>query len=184
MNIPDIKKHILNFKKNLTLWIQRQSVLSVFCIALALIYCIAFMTYLTQYAPLIGNDGLLPAAQFIESLKKSKYFFLGNPTLFWVHCSTFGLGLVGWIGLILSLVCLTGRQNAFVWLLIWACYLSIVHVGQVFYGYGWEFIIRNRFFTCFLCPVKGFYQPKETGKQTSLVTLLYGFYLEICLAQD
>ena len=39
------------------------------------------------------------------------------------------------------------------WLLLWALYLSIVNVGQSFFGFGWEsMLLEAGFFTAFLGP--------------------------------
>ena len=43
-----------------------------------------------------------------------------------------------YVGLALSVAVLLGATNALVQLALWALYLSFVHVGQIFYGYGWE----------------------------------------------
>src|SRR5205814_5463045 len=40
-----------------------------------------------------------------------------------------------------------------VWLVMWALYLSIVNVGQTFYGFGWESMLCEAgFFAAFLGP--------------------------------
>ena len=37
---------------------------------------------------------------------------------------------------------------------LWALYLSFVHVGQIFYGYGWEILLlETGFLAIFLCPL-------------------------------
>ena len=37
---------------------------------------------------------------------------------------------------------------------LWALYMSFVHVGQVFYGYGWEIqLLETGFLAIFLCPL-------------------------------
>jgi hypothetical protein len=67
---------------------------------------------------------------------------------------------VAWIGIVLSLVALTGLSeqgplwlSMLIWLLLWALYLSIVNVGQIFYGFGWEsMLLEVGFFAIFLGP--------------------------------
>ena len=54
-----------------------------------------------------------------------------------------------WAGVVLSLVALTGvAQRAGapgrrVWAALWVLYLSFVNVGQTFYGFGWESLLRR-----------------------------------------
>ncbi len=153
-------------------WAKKQSILSAFCIALSLIYGIAFLAFLTQFNALLGDQGLLPASSFLDNLRARDLGFFDNPTLFWVSCNSISLFLIGSLGLILSISCLSGRQNALVWFGIWVCYISIVHIGQVFYGYGWEsLLLETGFFTIFLCPLKQFKIPKQKIS-TNIVSIL------------
>tara|TARA_A100001015_G_C15037358_1_gene737176 strand:- start:1428 stop:3011 length:1584 start_codon:yes stop_codon:yes gene_type:complete len=146
-------------------WIQKQTLLSFFCVSLASIYIIAFLAFLTQYNALIGDQGLLPATNFMANLSSRGMSFLDNPTLFWMHCNSVSLFIIGFIGLTLSFSCLSGRQNALIWFGMWTCYLSIVNVGQIFYGYGWEsLLLETGFFTGFFCPIKQYKVPQQSTK--------------------
>src|SRR5678810_603740 len=60
------------------------------------------------------------------------------PTLFWFGISDRALSIFAWIGFGLSLVVLGGYANAILLTVLWAMYMSIVHIGQIWYGYGWE----------------------------------------------
>ena len=60
------------------------------------------------------------------------------PTLFWFGISDDTLSIVSWVGFALSLVVLGGYANAILLAVLWAMYMSIVHIGQIWYGYGWE----------------------------------------------
>ena len=54
----------------------------------------------------------------------------------------------------LSLVVLAGFANALLMAALWALYMSFVHVGQDFYGYGWEMqLLETGFLAIFLCPL-------------------------------
>ena len=37
-----------------------------------------------------------------------------------------------------ALIVLSGYANAILLALLWSIYMSIVHVGNIWYGYGWE----------------------------------------------
>jgi hypothetical protein len=86
--------------------------------------------------------------------------FLDAPSLFHLHYSDWFLRAVTALGIALSLAALSGLCDAgpvglsvAVWLLLWALYLSIVNVGQTFYGFGWESMLCEAgFFAAFLGP--------------------------------
>src|SRR5207302_4924950 len=49
---------------------------------------------------------------------------------------------------------LAGFANALLLAVLWALYLSFVHVGQDWYGYGWEIqLLETGFLAVFLCPL-------------------------------
>jgi hypothetical protein len=125
---------------------------------LGFVYAIAFLVAANQLVPLVGEHGLTPASHFLDRLQS---FFgsrsaamLQMPTLFWFGISDQALSIVAWIGLALSLFVLAGYANAIVLGILWAMYMSIVHVGQIWYGYGWETqLLETGFLSIFLCPL-------------------------------
>jgi hypothetical protein len=125
---------------------------------LGFVYAVAFLVAVNQLGPLIGSHGLTPAVQFLHAIQSQ----LGSsfdgmiqlPTLFWFGLSDRGLTIFAWIGLILSLVVLAGCANSIVLAVLWAMYMSIVHIGQIWYGYGWETqLLETGFLSIFLCPL-------------------------------
>src|SRR5207249_3901954 len=61
---------------------------------------------------------------------------------------------MAWLGAGLSLVVLAGFANALLMAVLWALYLSFVHIGQDWYGYGWEIqLLETGFLAVFLCPL-------------------------------
>jgi hypothetical protein len=131
-----------------------------FCILrlLGLVYAVAFLILVLQLDPLIGRDGLLPAAPFLAQVRaavgSTSGAVLELPTLFWADCSDQALHLAAWAGLGLSIAVLLGATNALLQLALWALYLSFVHVGQLFYGYGWETqLCETGALAVFLCPL-------------------------------
>lgn len=110
---------------------------------LAAIYLIAFLVTLNQFRPLLGEHGLMPVPRFVERVP-----FRRAPSLFHWRYSDRLLGVVGWLGVALSLVALTGLSqqgpiwvSMLVWAALWALYVSIVNVGQLFYAFGWESLL-------------------------------------------
>src|SRR5688500_3448866 len=76
------------------------------------------------------------------------------PSLFWFAPSDALLATLAWLGVALSALVLAGYANALILLALWVLYSSFVHVGQVWYGYGWEIqLLETGLLGCFLCPL-------------------------------
>jgi lipase maturation factor len=130
----------------------------VFLRLLGLIYFLAFLVLAQQLLPLIGADGLLPARHYLESLESTSgsrfSAFLDLPTIFWFDCSDGFLQALAYAGVGLALVMVCGFATAPLLAVLWFLYMSFVHVGQLFYGYGWEILVlETGFLGIFLCPV-------------------------------
>ena len=137
-----------------TYWLTRFLILRL----LGLIYAMAFLAAINQVIPLIGAHGLLPVDTFIrrvtESLGSTGAGFIRLPSLFWFVHSDSALLTVAWIGFILSCVVLAGFANAPIMTVLWFLYMSIVNIGQEWYGYGWEIqLLETGFLAIFLCPL-------------------------------
>ncbi|HYP90682.1 MAG TPA: lipase maturation factor family protein, partial [Polyangiaceae bacterium] len=122
---------------------------------LAAIYLLAFWCVIRQFRPLLGERGLLPVPDFLQRVT-----FREAPSLFHFRYSDRLLAGVGWAGLGLSVLAVTGVSergplwlSLAVWLTLYVLYLSIVNVGQTFYGFGWEsMLLEAGFFAAFLGP--------------------------------
>lgn len=117
--------------------------------ALGFVYVFAFLGATQQLPALVGPDGLLPAALWVERTSGWDY-----PSLFrLVGTSDLALVIVAWLGVLLGLAVMLGVTNAFVMLALWILQLSVLHVGQVFYGYGWEILLAEAgWIAVLLCP--------------------------------
>jgi hypothetical protein len=125
---------------------------------LAFVYLVAFVSLHRQLDALIGSRGLEPVSSYLAwertHLGVSAYWQV--PTLFWLGASDAVMHAACWIGVALSAAALAGVTNAVVQLVLWALYLSFVHVGQIFYGYGWEIqLLETGFLAAFACPLRG-----------------------------
>jgi hypothetical protein len=122
---------------------------------MAAIYLVAFLSVVRQFKPLLGERGLLPVPTFLQRASVRE-----APSLFHLRYSDRLLTAVAWTGLILSVFALFGLTEAgpiwlsvAAWLLLYVLYLSIVNVGQSFFGFGWEsMLLEAGFFTAFLGP--------------------------------
>ncbi len=143
-----------------------QLVRLVFQRGLAAVYLVAFISAAQQFRALLGERGLEPTPQFLEQVS-----FLRAPSLFHLHYSDRFFTLIAWTGIVLACLALSGLSeagpawlSATVWLLLFCLYLSIVNVGQTFYGFGWEsMLLEAGFFAIFLGP---------THSEPSLVPIL------------
>ena len=123
--------------------------------ALAAIYLIGFLVALNQFRPLLGDKGLLPVPRFLRASS-----FRESPSIFHVRYSDRLFVAVSSTGALLAAAAVLGLPergplwaSMIVWLGLWALYLSIVNVGQVFYSFGWEsLLLEAGFLAVFLGP--------------------------------
>ena len=130
----------------------------VFLRSLGLIYFVAFLSLSQQWGPLLGSDGLLPVRHYLRALGPvyggRLDGFLAVPSLFWLGSSDAVFSALAYLGIGLSLLVLVGFANAPLLAALWFLYMSFVHVGQLFYGYGWEILLlETGFLAIFLCPL-------------------------------
>jgi hypothetical protein len=112
---------------------------------LGCIYLIAFLIAANQFIPLLGERGLQPVRRFLRYTRFQK-----APSLFWINCSDRFITAAIWCGIALSIFAVTGRSESLglvvsmsAWALLWVIYLSLVNVGQTFYGFGWETMLAE-----------------------------------------
>jgi Lipase maturation factor len=109
----------------------------------AAIYLIAFIAAARQFRALIGQHGMLPVPRFL-----ARRSFRSAPSIFHLRYSDRLFAVVCWFGATLSAAIVAGVVDLvplwaamLVWLVLWVLYLSIVNVGQTWYGFGWESLL-------------------------------------------
>jgi hypothetical protein len=114
----------------------------------AALYFVAFLSSLNQFPALLGERGLLPVPEFLAAIR------IRRPTLFRWRYSDGLLRLVCSTGILIALALIFGLpQTGPPWvpmaafLAMWLLYMSIVNVGQTFYGFGWEILLLEMGFT-------------------------------------
>lgn len=125
----------------------------VFQRALAAVYLVSFLTAALQFRALLGERGMLPIPRFVARVP-----FRRAPSLFHLRYSDRLFAAVAWGGCAVSAVLLAGLDgwlplwgSMLLWLVPWALYLSIVNVGQTWYGFGWEsLLLETGFLAVFL----------------------------------
>src|SRR4051812_29727019 len=119
-------------------WLTRFVILRL----LGVIYAIAFLVAINQIVPLVGSNGLLPLEIYLNQVSRALgsvgAAFIRLPSLFWFGHSDNILLTCAWIGFVLSCLVVAGYANAILLTVLWLLYMSFVHVGQEWYGYGWE----------------------------------------------
>ena len=109
----------------------------------AVVFLIAFVAAARQFRPLIGEHGMLPIPAFVARVP-----FRTAPSIFHIHYSDRWFAAVCWLGAALSAALAAGGTDLVplwaamtLWLALWVLYLSIVNVGQRWYGFGWESLL-------------------------------------------
>lgn len=107
---------------------------------LGLIFFFAFGAFLFQIKGLIGAHGILPVDKFLDwiRIRYPKKCYTIAPTLLWINCSDRALMGIVALGTGLSVLLICGIMPAFLLLLLYVLYLSIVVGGQDFLSFGWE----------------------------------------------
>ena len=115
---------------------------------IAAIYVVAFVSTLNQFRPLLGERGLLPAPELLAWARARSRWPL-NPTLFRrVAYSDRRLVALCAAGITVAAALVVGLPQLgppwvpmLCFLALWLGYLSIVSIGQTFYGFGWEMLL-------------------------------------------
>ncbi|MCM2579633.1 lipase maturation factor family protein [Streptomyces meridianus] len=111
--------------------------------SLAVLYLVAFLTAALQGRGLLGDRGLLPVRTFVRRVP-----FRQSPSIFHGHYSDGFFTAVSWSGAALAAAVAAGAADQVplgvamaMWALLWLLCLSIVNVGQTWYGFGWESLL-------------------------------------------
>ncbi|WP_378145020.1 lipase maturation factor family protein [Cnuibacter sp. UC19_7] len=109
----------------------------------AAIYVVAFLSTLAQFPALLGERGLLPVPRHL-----ARGGAAGLPTIFRLYYSDRMLRAVCVVGTLIAASLVAGLPQLgppwlplIAFLSLWILYLSIVSVGQTFYGFGWEMLL-------------------------------------------
>ncbi|KAM3859979.1 lipase maturation factor 1 [Diretmus argenteus] len=143
-----------------TYWLTRIVLLR----AIAFIYFVAFSVAYNQNKQLIGEHGLMPCRDYLNSVKRYVGGKIGaaalayTPSILWFldwSDMDANLDAIALAGLALSgFVLVTGTANMVIMATLWVLYHSLVSVGQLWYSFGWESqLLETGFLGIFLCPV-------------------------------
>ncbi len=110
----------------------------------AALYFVAFLSSFNQFPALLGERGLLPVPEFVAAFRRR----VPRPTLFSWRYSDRLLRAVCLVGMAVAASLVLGLPQSgppwlplLAFLALWLLYMSIVNVGQTFYGFGWEMLL-------------------------------------------
>ena len=145
-------------------WFAREA----FQRGVAAIYLVGFLTAARQGLALLGEHGLTPIPAVVRRVP-----FRLAPSLFQFHYSDRMLMAVAWSGVAASAALVAGVGDlmplwaaTLLWAVPWILYLSIVNVGHVWYGFGWETLLLEAGFLAV------FFGNERTGPPTLMFWLV------------
>jgi lipase maturation factor 1 len=124
--------------------------------SLAAIYFIAFVSLWFQVDGLIGEHGILPAGQYLDTMREQfgTDAYLGLPTLCWFDSSTWFLHFLCGAGAAVSVLLMLGLAPVLSLGLLFAFYLSLTIAGQTFLGFQWDILLlETGFLALFFAPL-------------------------------
>ncbi|MFQ5451550.1 MAG: lipase maturation factor family protein [Nitrospinaceae bacterium] len=145
-----------------------------FLALLGIIYFIAFVSFWVQAEGLVGTDGILPMARFLEAVRENtgleRYWLL--PTLFWLDAGDGFLNFLCLAGAGLSLCAGAGYFPALALFFSWLFYLSLVVAGREFMAFQWDsLLLQMGFLAIFLAPFR--IRPRRAGEPEPSLLVLF-----------
>ncbi len=126
--------------------------------ALGLIYFSAFYALLFQIRGLIGNDGILPATEYLEAVAHSygpaRFWFV--PSLLWLSTGNAWLMAVCWIGLLASVLLVFNLWPRGMLVVCFVCFLAFVSAAGDFSGYQSDGMLLEAGFIAWFFASPGF----------------------------
>jgi len=107
---------------------------------LGLVYLIAFVSFGTQAAGLIGSHGILPVREYLDAARQAGLAW-EVPTLLWIKASDAALAAVWILGVLCALAAVFSpwqRSALAACLILW---LSLCAAGQDFLSFQWDILL-------------------------------------------
>ena len=127
----------------------------IFLRVLGLIYFSAFYSLLFQIKGLIGPNGILPAADYLQAVNGALHLqsYWTVPTLLWFGASNGALTTLCWVGLAASLLVTLNLWPRASLLICFLCFVSFVSVAREFSGYQSDgMLLEAGFIALFFAP--------------------------------
>ncbi len=136
---------------------------------LGFVYFVAFASLAPQLPGLVGSDGLLPAAGYLERAYDlwGRDAYVQLPTLLWIWPGDALLMALGWLGIALSVAAMSGIAPIAVFAALWAVYLSLTIAGQDFLFFQWDLLLLETGVLAVLYAPAGWWPRLETRRPPS-----------------
>ncbi len=147
----------------------------VFLRLLGVVYLVAFASLAVQIVGLVGENGILPAADFLERAREGMgpEAYRRLPTLCWLDAGDATLRLLCWTGVAAALLLVAGIATTPALVLLWALYLSLAVAGQTFLLFQWDaLLLETGLIAIFWAPLSFGREPR-TRPSTALRGLLW-----------
>ncbi|XP_064174613.1 lipase maturation factor 2a isoform X1 [Anguilla rostrata] len=146
--------------------------------SMSVIYLFAFASLYVQIPGLYGNEGILPARwQMRYSGKPLLEQLQDSPTLLWLapHLgldTQQAMELLCLLGALLAFgaMVLEALRSSMVFTCLWALYLSLYQVGQVFLYFQWDSLLLETGFLAILVAPLNLFGRKSPSKQHDSIT--------------
>jgi hypothetical protein len=145
---------------------------------LAVVHLVAFASLWAQIHGLVGERGIAPAGEMLEQARRWFERDLGGtfawwkvPTLAWLGSGDTALDLMCGGGVVAAVLLGVGLCPPLLLLVLWALYLSLSTIGDVFLGYQWDaLLLETTLLAVFVAPW-GWFPRLRTAREPSIVAL-------------
>jgi hypothetical protein len=112
---------------------------------LAVAHAVAFASFWVQAAGLIGPSGILPAGRFFSAVhaQLGARAWFEVPTLCWIFGAGRFIDILCAAGIVLAGLLFAGVAPAVCLILLWACSLSLLSAGQIFFDFQWDSLLME-----------------------------------------
>ncbi len=133
---------------------EYRRVSALFLRLLALVYVAAFASLAVQILGLVGSDGILPLSEYLANLSRAmgpeRYWHI--PTLFWLNSSDLALQAAPVVGCAFAILLFLNVLPRLCLVVTFVLYLSLLHAGQVFMNFQWDYLLVEAGFLAILLP--------------------------------
>lgn len=136
---------------------------------LGFVYFVAFSSLAPQLPGLVGADGLLSAAGYLERAYDlwGGDAYMQLPTLLWLWPGDELLMGLCWLGIALSIAAMLGIAPIAVFASLWTLYLSLTVAGQDFLFFQWDLLLLETGVLAVIYAPPGLWPPLETRRPPS-----------------
>ena len=110
---------------------------------LGLIYFVAFVSFGTQAAGLVGTRGILPFGEYLRAVRDAwgSAAYWNVPTVLWLHPTDMALKAVWLTGCLCGLIAILGKWQRAALAACLVLWLSLCSVGQDFLSFQWDVLL-------------------------------------------